>query len=112
MLEVLTHTDSCGGVVLQPVAVAHLGIEHLTGGEDLVTLDKVEQRDGFNREKIHSIISRFYFPQNNGAMSIEQKTRKISQDSFFDTLLMTLRYLAEKGLKKFDLTPPLLFCVH
>ena len=61
VLEVLTHTDSCGGVVLQPVAVAHLGIEHLTGGEGLVTLDKVEQRDGFNREKIYSIILRFSF---------------------------------------------------
>ena len=29
------------GVVLQPAAVAHLGIEHLAGGEGLVTLDEV-----------------------------------------------------------------------
>ena len=30
------------GVVLQPAAVADLGIEHLTGGESLVTLDEVD----------------------------------------------------------------------
>ena len=30
------------GVVLQPAAVAHFGIEHLTGGEGLVTLDEVD----------------------------------------------------------------------
>ena len=29
------------GVVLQAAAVAHLSIEHLTGGEGLVTLDEV-----------------------------------------------------------------------
>ena len=29
------------GVVLQAAAVAHLGIEHLAGGEGLVTLDEV-----------------------------------------------------------------------
>ena len=30
------------GVVLQPAAVAHLGVEHLAGGEGLVTLDEVD----------------------------------------------------------------------
>ena len=30
------------GVVLEAAAVAHLGIEHLAGGEGLVTLDEVQ----------------------------------------------------------------------
>ncbi len=63
MLEVLAHTEEVRGqgvveqevldlpldiaatrvgVVLQPAAVAHFSIEHLAGGEGLVTLDQVD----------------------------------------------------------------------
>ena len=35
-----------GGVVLEAGAVAHFGVEHLTGGEGFVTLDKVDDVEG------------------------------------------------------------------